>query len=204
MPHMAMDSGNQLVRFSVDQYHRMLETGILEEGTPVELLHGRLVVKDRGSAVDRSVTIGPRHNSVVARFGRLSAQLAERGCFMQIQGPITAPPDHEPEPDGSIVRGRAEDYAVRHPTPADVSCVIEVADSSLQRDRTDKQQIYAVCGIPQYVIVNLVHEVVEVYTDPRPDAQTYGSQATYERGDRVPLLAPDGSVVELIASEWLG
>ena len=76
-------------------------------------------------------------------------------------------PDYnEPEPDLSVVRGESDDYTDHHPGPADIALVVEVADSSLSRDRGEKRDNYARAGIPVYWIVNLVGRQLEVSSNP--------------------------------------
>jgi Uma2 family endonuclease len=151
-------------RMSVEQYHRMVDAGILDEDTPVELLEGWLVQK---------MTKHPAH----VLSSRLTAYALERllpaGWFLNRQDPVTTG-DSEPEPDIAVVRGGARDYASRHPGPNEVPLVVEVAEASLKTDRTVKKRAYARAGIAAYWIVNLVDGQLEVYTDPtgpaaRPD-----------------------------------
>ncbi len=104
-------------------------------------------------------------------------------------------PDSQPEPDFAVARGDVRTYLTRHPTPADVGLVIEVADSSLLRDRQEKTRIYARAGIPVYWIINLVDRGVEVYTQPSgpTTAPAYGASRTYQPGQDAPLVL-DGKV----------
>lgn len=164
---------------SVGEYHRMIDGGILEEGEPIELLDGLLVAKDRGAGM----VVNPRHRLVVHRLLTLGAALEPLGCHLELQSPITIAPSHEPEPDAMVVRGAAGDYADRHPGPDEVWSVVEVSESSLLRDRTTKLRIYAGAAIPQYVVVDLVHDQVEVYENPDPREPRYR---------RVETLGPDG------------
>ena len=112
------------------------------------------------------MTVGVEHALIIMRLAKLSGLFEPLGCHMRSQQPITIPPRDEPEPDAAIVRGSLEDYSDRHPGPSDILCVIEVADSSLPRDRGYKLRLYANAGIPMYVIVNLLDRVVEVYEEP--------------------------------------
>ncbi len=79
-----------------------------------------------------------------------------------VEAPVRMPDYNEPEPDVSLARGKAKDYANRHPGPADLALVVEVAKSSLSEDR--QMAIYGPAGIPVYGIVNLKAHQVEVYT----------------------------------------
>ena len=105
-----------------------------------------------------------------------------------------------PEPDVTLLRWRDDYYANARPTPQDVLLVIEVAESSVQRDRTVKGPLYAEAGIPEYWIVNLQDSVIEVYSDPIEGAYKQTSKA--KRGDTLPLPADLGGAVQV--SEILG
>ncbi|HRC86517.1 MAG TPA: Uma2 family endonuclease [Thermoanaerobaculia bacterium] len=177
----------ELAGLTVEQYHQMLETGILEDGDPIELLDGLLVQKDRGGA---GMTISPRHRLTVMALMRLDRFLADRGCHVMLQSPLTILPKNEPEPDGMIVQGEPARYRDRHPGPEEVSCLIEVADSSLRRDRGWKQRIYASAGIPQYLILNLLENQVECHESP--EGESYRVRQVLGPGEQVELLLPEG------------
>ncbi len=189
----------ELVPLTVEQYHRMLAAGILEEGEPIELLDGMLVVKDRGPGM----TVNPLHSLVVSKILLLAAKLLPLGCHLRSQVAVTIPPRHEPEPDGFIVRGRPEEYLAHHPGPADVSCAVEVADTSLARDRTTKLRIYATAGIPQYVVINLPDRRVELYEDPDRERGVYRDRRELTAEATLPLLLPDGRRFEVAAADLL-
>jgi Uma2 family endonuclease len=179
-----VDDRAQVMRLTVDQYHQMIEGGILAEGEPYELLDGYVVRKDRSTAGEDPITVGSHHAWAVTNFGKLGRKLARLGCHLRAQQPIAAPPFNEPEPDGAIVAGGEDKYRERHPKAGEVMCAIEVADSSLARDRL-KQRIYATAGIRQYVILNLQDRLVEVYTQPLPDKGRYGQCVTLPPGRAV-------------------
>jgi len=145
-----------LWRFSVRQYHAMIRAGILTEDDPVELLEGMLVTK---------MAKNPPHRLATRLTRRALEALLPEGWFVDVQEPITTE-DSEPEPDLAVVRGTERDYAERHPGPEDLALVVEVADSSLQRDRTLKRRLYAAAGIPVYWVLNLAERQLEVYTGP--------------------------------------
>src|SRR5687768_5094446 len=106
-PHLASrqfaDMGAQVVPLTVQQYHRMIETGILPEGEPIELLDGLLVRKDRSRTGEDPMTVNPDHSGAVDRLNALNPKLGRLGCYMRIQQPVTLPPNNEPEPDVAIV-----------------------------------------------------------------------------------------------------
>jgi Uma2 family endonuclease len=151
-------------RLSVDQYHAMIREGIITEDDPVELLEGVLVLK---------MGKNPNHPLAVRLLTTVMDRVLPSGFHFKAQEPITLS-DGEPEPDGAVVRGGPRDYADRHPGPADVALVIEVADTSLDRDRGVKLRSYARAGIAEYWIVNLVDGIVEVYGRPGMKGRTPG------------------------------
>ena len=167
-------------RWSVDEYHTMLRAGILSEDDHVELLDGWLVPK---------TTKNPPHRIATRRVRKALERVVLEGWYVDSQEPITLP-SSEPEPDGSVICGDTSDYADRHPPAADLALVVEVADASLELDRTMKKAIYAQAGIPTYWIVNLIDKRLEVYTDPAGSAERpdYRDRREYAPGDEVPLV----------------
>lgn len=188
---------------TIEQYHRMIETGILTSGEPYELLDGYLVLKDRSKAGDDPMTVGPDHAAGVELLGELMSELKRVGSRIRLQQPITIAPDSEPEPDAAVVGGTIRDYKDRHPRPADVACVFEVADSSLSRDRTTKQRQYADAGIGQYVIVNLIEDVIEVYTSPSIGRGRYDDVEVVRRGGAIRIPAGGANFIEVTADQIL-
>lgn len=156
----------RVARFTVAQVHTMLDAGILN-GANLELIDGLLVHKDRASGGGNPMTIGEKHNLVIKLLARLDPELSKHGTHMQTQGPVRLSEHDEPEPDGAVLLGEPRDYGERIPTASDATSLIEVADSSLEYDRTTKALLYARSGIAQYVIVNLRVPNVEVYEQPR-------------------------------------
>jgi Uma2 family endonuclease len=182
------DERSILFPLTVNQYHRMVDEGILAGGEPVELLNGYLVRKDRSASGEDPMTVGHAYPWPIAQLADLNPKFRRHGCHVRVQLPITLAPSNEPEPDGVIVRGSIADYCGRHPSAADVLCVIEVADGSLRRDRSTKLGIYAQAGIPCYMVINLVEKVVEVCTDAR---RPKGRRAFYQS---VQSLAASASI----------
>jgi len=167
-------------RFSVDQYHAMLDAGILTEDDSAELLGGWLV---------RKMTQKPPHPVAVDLIRDAFATQLVNPWYVRTQAPITLG-EGEPEPDVVLARGNRRDYLQRHPGPDDVVLVVEIADTSLARDRGVKKQIYALAGIPVYWIVNLSERVIEVYTDPSvagasPD---YAARRDFSAAEVIPVM----------------
>lgn len=186
-----------LYALTVEKYHRMIESGILPEGEPFELLEGQVVRKERNAQGEDPMTVGPAHSEAVTALSFLNAKLRKQSCHIRTQQPITIPPYSEPEPDGAIVTGSKRDYRKRHPGPSDVLCVIEVADATLQHDRKNKIRVYAKAGIAQYIIINLVNRELEVYTRPNRRKGAYSQSTTLDRGQTVvfPTTQGDGLTV---------
>jgi Uma2 family endonuclease len=143
-------------RFSVAEYHRLIEQGFFAADERFELLEGWIVAK---------VPRNPVHDSAVDICEQILAGLLPSGWYVRGQKAFTTG-DSEPEPDVVVVRGVPRDYKVRHPGPADAAIVIEVANSSLTEDRDLKLRLYARAGVAVYWIVNLIDRTVEVYTQP--------------------------------------
>jgi Uma2 family endonuclease len=183
-----------LVPLSVGQFHRMREAGILSDGEPVELIEGMLVRKDRGSAGGEDVVHGPRHALVVARLQGLAARIEGLGGHVRSQLPVTLSARDEPEPDLAVVKGPPEAYLGRHPGPEDVLAIVEVADSSVDFDRTSKQRLYSAAGIATYWIVNIPEDRIEVFDAPRRDERRYSNRQDVNREETGRLVLPAGAL----------
>jgi hypothetical protein len=192
----------RIARLTVDQVHAMIKAGIVHEGAAIELIDGVLVHKDRSASGEDPMSIGKDHRLVGSLLGELDADLAQRGCHMQTQNPLSLSPYDEPEPDGAILRGRPRAYTDRVPGAADVGSVIEVADSSLAYDRKTKLALYARAGIAQSMIVNLSGRCIELYEQPGPDG-SYRQIVVRRAGETVDLRLPDGERFELLADRIL-
>lgn len=182
-------------RFSVEQYRRMTEAGILTRNDQVELLEGYVVFK---------MPRNPPHDGTIDAMDELLRPFVPAGWRLRCQLTLSLA-DSQPEPDFAVARGTAATYLHRHPTAADVGLVVEVADSSLDRDQAEKGRIYARAGVPVYWIINLVDRQVEVYTQPSgpSDAPAYGSLVTYAPGDAVPLVLDGVTVATVPAADLL-
>ena len=147
----------QPMRFTVQDYHRLVALGFLGEDDHVELIRGELIqMAARGTA----------HETCIRRLLRHLPPLIENQATLQCQSPITLAFDGEPEPDFSIVQNRKDDYEFAHPTPEETLMVIEVADSSLEYDRTVKLSLYAEAKIPVYWLFNVMDRTLEAYSEP--------------------------------------
>jgi Uma2 family endonuclease len=178
-------------RFTVDEYHRMIQAGILNEDDRVELIRGEIV---------QMAAIGSRHASCVARLNDLLVGTLRGQAVLWPQNPLTIMPDSEPEPDIILLRYREDFYRGALPQAEDVALLIEVADTSLRYDRHMKGPLYAEAGVQEYWIVDLEGEAVEVYRDPSGgrfrSVERIASSATLS-----PLAFPD---LRLAAADILG
>lgn len=172
----------ELYRFNVEEYERM----ILDDPR-VELINGYIVKKARKT---------PMHTWATQTMLKTLERILPPDWMSAKEDPVRMPPFDEPEPDVAIIRGCNDDYRNRHPGPADVGLLIEVSDSTLERDRTQKLAAYIKGGITVYWIINLVERQVEVYSDPRPDG--YWSIQVFTPGQHVPVML-DGRLIGHVA-----
>jgi Uma2 family endonuclease len=179
-----------LWRMSVDQYHAMIEADILDEDAPIELVEGVLLQK---------MSKNPGHTYSTNSTRKAFELLLGDAWYVNSQEPITLS-DSEPEPDVMIVAGDRRAYRNRHPGPNEVRLVVEVAEASIGRDRGVKLRMYARAGIPEYWIIDLNSNRVEVRTLPAGD--DYLNVAIYTTSDSIPVTL-GGTVLGQIAASSL-
>ena len=144
-------------RFSVAEYRRMVEAGILGEDDRVELVEGVIVAM---------AAMGSRHAACVDRLNRYLNKFAGDEMLVRVQSPIRLDDTSEPEPDIALLKPREDFYSHEHPGPGNVLLVIEVSDTSAEYDTSVKLPLYARAGIPETWLVNLTTETVEVHSQP--------------------------------------
>ena len=169
----------------------MAEAGILSEDDRVELIEGEIV---------KVSPIGSRHAACVGRLNRLLQRLAALNVIVRVQDPIRLDGYSEPEPDVALVNPREDFYSRDHPGPGDVLLLIEVADTSVERDLEVKLPLYARVGILETWLVNLPAETIEVHS--RPDGGEYRETVRIKRGETVTSRTTPG--LELAADDILG
>lgn len=171
-------------RFTVDDYHRMGETGILSPTDRVELIDGEIVTK---------MAIGPRHGASVDRANRALTTTVGTSAIVRVQGSVWLDLFNEPEPDIVLLRPRADFYASAHPGPADILLIVEIAESSIDYDRDIKTRVYARAGVAEYWLVDLNEDVVHVHADPSNGV--YRAVTNYRRGQSIePRLLPSCAI----------
>lgn len=146
--------------FTVTDYHKMAEAGILYEDDRVELIEGEIV--------DMS-PIGRKHLAQVDHLNVLFVRGLSDKAIVRVQGSVRLSIRTEPQPDLVLLRWRADFYKNADAAPEDVLLVVEVADSSLAYDRDVKASLYARSGIPEFWLIDLNGESIGVYRGPGPD-----------------------------------
>ncbi|QEH35031.1 hypothetical protein OJF2_35760 [Aquisphaera giovannonii] len=168
-------------RMTVAEYEGLIESGVIDERAPVELIEGRIVGK---------MTKGRRHSRARINSRRAIERVLPAGWHLAVEVPVRLPTrDSLPEPDLYIARGEADDYEDHDPGPADVALVVEVSDSSLAADRA-LAGTYLGAGVPAYWLVNIPDRILEIYTHAGRDDLAEGDSAE---------VVLEGSVVGRIA-----
>jgi Uma2 family endonuclease len=172
----AMLASERLRPLRREEYDRLVELGYFDD-EKVELLDGMLVaVSPQGAG----------HWHAIGRLNVLFVRAVGDRAMVRIQAPLATSDDSEPEPDVALVPNQEDSH--EHPTRA--LLVVEVAQSSLRKDRLLKAALYARAGVPEYWIVNLAERVVEVYREPQGDR--YSSMSTHPAGEILrPVTFPD-------------
>ena len=144
-------------RFTVDEYHRMADAGVLGEDDRVELLDGEIVEMS---------PIGPPHTGCVARLNAMFARRLRDRAIVWVQNPMILDRYSEPQPDIALVAPRADFYSTAHPRPRDVLLAVEVIATSGGYDRTLKLPLYARSGLREVWLVDVRAKAVDVYRRP--------------------------------------
>ena len=160
--------------FTVEDYYKMAEAGILEATDRVELINGEIIEMS---------PINSAHAGIVNFLSEFLTYTLYKKASICIQNPLRINNTSEPEPDVLITSYQSDNYRYRHPVPNDVLYLIEVSDSTLQYDRSTKKELYAKAGILEYWIVNIGEQQVEVFTNPKGD--DYAQQGIYTVEDEL-------------------
>ena len=172
-------------RWSRLEYERLVDEGMFGPDQRLELLEGRLVVREPQ---------GSRHAAAVAAVHRVLTAAFGPGYHVRDRGPVALDDSSEPEPDLAVVRGEPWDYLHGH--PAAPVLVVEVAESMLALDRTYKAGLYARAAIAEYWIVNLVDLTLEVHREPGPSydppRHAYRRVESLRRGATISALGAPG------------
>lgn len=180
---MRMEATKKL--FTVDEYYRMAEAGILCPDVRTELINGEIIEMS---------PMGARHAAAVSRVNDLLLPFLLRGkALLRPQLPMRLNDYNEPLPDICFVKARQDHYSLRHPSSTDVLLAIEIADASLDHDRDVKSAVYAATRILEFWILDLKGDVLLAFRDPSKGL--YQTSLTFSRGEAVtPLAFPESTI----------
>jgi len=177
--------GRADIRYTADEYFRLAANGALDPNDRVELLEGVIVAM---------APQDPRHASATTLAHEALREAVGKRALVRVQLPLMLGSHSVPEPDVAVVPGTAADYFDAHPVMAVL--VVEVAVTSLAQDRLTKTRMYAAAGIPEYWIINVHEEWVEVFRQPDRTAHAYRETRISRRGDRLELVGLSGAIVQ--------
>lgn len=170
--------------WSIADYHQMIEAGILDEDDHVELLEGKIVCMSPQR---------PFHAASVQRSSNHLYEMLRGKAYIRIQLPVILGDDSEPEPDVAVVRFDQSEYSFRHPEAADIYLLIEVADSTIAKDRKQKARIYAKNRVLEYWILDVQRR--QVYVFRQPEDGNYREQLVLSSSDSIAMQSfPDVAI----------
>lgn len=161
------------LRFTVDEYYKMIELGMLKDYEKAEIIEGELI---------RKMPIGDRHAHAVNILNRYFSRNVSDDILVSIQNPVRLSDYNEPEPD-LVLADLTKFDGKRHPQPSEILLVIEVSDSTVKYDRSTKLSLYGEAEIPEVWIVNLQNIIVEVHQ--KPSDGIYQLTKIFKRGERI-------------------
>jgi Uma2 family endonuclease len=168
-------------RYTCEDYFGLVAAGLVRPDDRIELLEGVIVAMSPQN---------PLHAAITAQVSDALHHAIGMRAAIRVQSPLVTSRCSAPEPDIAVVSGRHADYVSAHPSTAFL--VVEVADSSLVQDRLTKAGIYAAAGIPEYWIVNVRDDRVEVLRAPDQAAGHYAASSIAARGGRIDVLSLPG------------
>lgn len=183
-----------LRQWTVEQYHELIDKGILTPDDKVELLDGWIVEK---------MPQEPPHASSIRKLRKALARVLPSDWDLDVQSPITLLTS-EPEPDIAVVAVSPNEYEDRHPGPDDIGLLIEVSRSSIYKERVEKARIYAEAGVPEYWIVYVNKAIIEVFSNPTNGKKwRYRTVKQYRKTDSVPLILLGKKIADISLREIL-
>lgn len=183
----AITAEPRLHLWTKDEYYQMAEMGLFD-GKRVELIGGQVLEMS---------PMRSGHATATTLVAQAIESILPAGYFSRVQLPLSVSEISDPEPDVAVVSGQIRDYSDAHPATA--ALVVEVADSSLEYDRTEKASLYASAGVGEYWVVNLPQRRLEVFRDPivdtnQPFGYGYASRRILTEGEQVQPLAAAGTI----------
>ena len=173
-------------RFTVDEFYRMVEIGVIPPQTRVELIEGQII---------DMLPIGPFHSGILNELAEIFTLAADAKWIVTVQSPLRLDEQTAPQPDLMLLRPPHSQYRHAHPTPEDVLLLIEVADSSLTYDRATKLPQYARANVAEVWIVNLPERKVEIHREP--DFGAYQSTESRQPGEQITPAACPKAVISI-------
>jgi Uma2 family endonuclease len=158
------------------EWHKMGAAGVFSENNHIELIDGEIL---------DMAPIGFNHAGHLNRLTHLFSMLVSDKAILSIQNPVQLSRFSEPEPDIMLLKPNADFYCTRHPNADDVLLLIEVSDTTLNYDQNKKLHLYARHNIPEYWILNLNDNCLEVYR--KPHREVYGEKTTLQSSDNIVL-----------------
>jgi Uma2 family endonuclease len=187
--HMRIEATKKL--FTVDEYYRMAEAGILTREDRVELIDGEIIEMS---------PIGGRHLGCVNAANSAFNNAFHGKVVVSVQNPLQLSNYTEPEPDLVLLKFRKDSYRGKKPEAADALLVVEVADTTFAYDSRVKLPRYAAAGVPEVWIENLVDDLLMVYRNP--EGKSYKTCLRLKTTDSVSVeLFPD---MVFVVSDFLG
>ncbi len=167
--------------FTVEEFYKLSEVGIIKADERVELIEGDII---------EMAAIGTRHAGCVNLLVDIFTEPPiKKSALLLVQNPILLDNYSQPQPDIAVVKRDSIFCGTKHPQPQDIFLVIEVADTTLKDDRR-KALIYGLAGIYEYWIVNLDAQLIEVYRHPTVDG--YRDRLSFKSAETIsPLAFPD-------------
>ncbi|MFN8491489.1 MAG: Uma2 family endonuclease [Caldilineaceae bacterium] len=176
-----------LRRFSLTEYQELIAAGLLAEDEQLELIDGLILEMS---------PINPKHAACLDALSEILTIKLYKQAKIRVQSPIALElHSSQPQPDLTIAKLRPDGYWQQHPRENEILLILEVSDSTLEKDRDEKLDLYAQASVPEYWIANLVDEQIEVYRDPMLSATgkaIYKTKITYMHGQTLaPLKFPE-------------
>jgi len=175
-------------RWTIGTFFRAGELGLFPQEKHVELIEGEIYIHVSPK--------GSRHSAARYLLEEVLRDVFGRKFMIRSEEPILHPDDSAPEPDISVVAVRQDHYATEHPKASDIIVVAEISDSSLSFDRGTKASHYGKAGIPEYWIVNLVADQVEVFRKPDPEIG-YREVTIHKKDDVIATLAAPNKPIKV-------
>jgi len=142
---------------TVQEYHKMGETGIISADEKVELIEGQIIKKPMK---------GTSHEAAITRAERALRKPLEDRVLLRLQSAVRLSDYSEPEPDIAVVYPDAMDYEDHHPTPPEIYLIVEIADTTLKRDKESKAKVYAKAGINDYWVLDITNRQLYAFREP--------------------------------------